>query len=209
MPYKDPVVIVAPAIDIAQLERAVGKANIVYEDATRNVEAAERKTESLREKQAQARLELGYALVDLKKGCRHGEWLPALARAGVAQQRSSECMRVIGHVEEISKLPTSANVGDLKAPTLRDAGIDKRPRKSDEQPDADQTDDDGVAEWQREIEARRVAAKVAPHSEFVPVFKRVEETILKESKAMYAPDRQLFAAWLRNVADEIDPLKGE
>ncbi len=192
---RDAIAIVAPAVDIAQLEREIQREVIALQDG-------ERKESSISESNARRRVDLGRLLIEAKSASKHGTWLPRLERMGIASQTASQWMRLAGFVEEQTKLPT---VGNIETPTLRDAGIDKRARKSD-----DEIETDGVAEWQREIDARRrVDTDVMPHSEFVPVFKRVEKTILKESKAMYAPDRQLFAAWLRNVADEIDPLKGE
>lgn len=141
---RDVAAIVEPAFDAERAAREIALAHVALQDCERKLDAIEnqahsimRKAEGLREEQARRRVEIGRLLVEARRVIKHGGWLPYLAKIGIDQQRASEWMRLAGHVE--SKLPTSPNVGDLNnAPTLADAGIDKRPRKStraDEQPD--------------------------------------------------------------------------
>lgn len=61
---------------------------------------------------------------------KHGAWLPYLEKCGIDRFRATEWMRLAGRVDE--KCAASPNVEHLPAPTLADAGIDKRPRKRDE-----------------------------------------------------------------------------
>lgn len=192
------VAIIAPAVDIDQLQRAIVKEHIAYQDDERHADAHERKTAGFRESAARRRVEMGQMLITLKRSVKHGEWLPRLEKLGIAQQSASNWMRLAGFDDSQSKSPASGHVGNLPAPTLADAGIDKRPRKAVCEPG-----DVAVA-----VDHEQDAADAADiQSDFVPVFKRVEKTITKEAMSMFPRDRQLFAAWLRNVADEIDPTK--
>ncbi len=129
---RDPVAIVAPAIDIAQLERAVSKAHVALQDADRGVEAAERKTESLRQTQAQRRVELGRLLMESRDGFKRGTWLPFLEKHGIDERNARNWMALAGYVEI-----TEPNGNGSDIPTRREvAGIDKPTRKPTKDPDA-------------------------------------------------------------------------
>lgn len=123
--------IVAPAIDIAQLARSISRGLIEYQDGERALQAAEQKTVSLRTVQQRRRLELGRLLIEAKRGIKHGGWLPYLEKLGIEARTATNWMRESGYLE--SKSESSADDSDL-SPRIA-AGIDKRPRKRDEEPD--------------------------------------------------------------------------
>lgn len=185
------IAIVESAVDVQQIACDIHREHIALQDDERNADAHEKRTIGYRESAARRRVEIGRLLVEAKRGIKRGNWEPYLEKLGITSQRASEWMRLAGFVE--SQSPSLPNVGD-SVPTLADASIDKRPRKSaqrDEQPDPPTED----------TETEHI------ESEFVPVFKRVEKTIVKEAMQMFPKDRQLFAAWLRSVANEIDPTR--
>lgn len=79
------------------------------------------------------RLELGRALVRARSawpasGPKARGWGELLERHGISSQRASEWMRLAGYVDEV--IPPSD--GEIEVPTMREAGIDKRPRASDD-----------------------------------------------------------------------------
>lgn len=128
---RDAIAIVAPSIDVQQLAREIAKAHVELQDTDRKLEASEQKTEGLRQQQGRQRVEIGRLLVEAKSGVKHGGWLPYLEKLGIEARNAQRWMELSGYVES-SKYDTSQNVSYLnETPTLADAGIDKRPRKSD------------------------------------------------------------------------------
>ena len=55
-------------------------------------------------------------------------WLPYLEKLGIEERTARNWMTLAGYSDSISE--TSRSVSDFTAPTLADAGIDKRPRAS-------------------------------------------------------------------------------
>lgn len=123
--------LIESAFDLKRIEREVQQAHIALRDAETASETSERKATTDREEAARRRVELGRALIEARRGCKHGEWLPLLERCGIQERTARRWMELAGWVE--SKSDTDGDVSDLPAaPTLRDAGIDKRPRKSEQ-----------------------------------------------------------------------------
>src|SRR5690606_28452782 len=111
--------------------------------------------------------------------------LPYLEKLGIDDRRAREWMKLAGWVE--SKSAASGNVADLNdAPTLAEAGIDKRPRKSmqrEEQPDPplhssyEEQEDDTQAEVERRAfdvdrELSRWHQKIVAFAEVCPAAAR-------------------------------------
>lgn len=203
---RDVAAIVAPAIDVEQIARSILKECIALQDCERRLVDAERKTDDLRKEQARRRVELGRLLIEAKRGIKHGGWGPYLERLGIERQRANEWMRLAGYVEEQAKCPTSTNAGHLNdAPTLAEAGIDKRPRKSmqrEEQPDPplhssyEEQEDDTQAEVERRAfdvdrELSRWHQKIVAFAEVCP-----------------AAARKQIAHELRQMAQTIESIKG-
>lgn len=138
--------VVEAAVDIQQMARVIAKEHIALQDCERQLDASERKTEGLREQQRRHRVELGRLLIEAKRGVKHGGWLPYLEKLGIEDRRAREWMQLAGWVD--SKSAASGNVADLlaPAPTLADAGIDKRPRKSKPEPEEIEDDEDKADE---------------------------------------------------------------
>lgn len=136
--------IVQPAIDIAAIGRAVRQAHIALQDAERAETHAEQVAATRREEAARRRVELGRQLCEARKawpakgpgrvgGKSWGEWL---LDQGIEERRAREWMQIAGYVESLAAEKVPATFSDVAgtptpAPTLREAGIDKRPRKSD------------------------------------------------------------------------------
>jgi hypothetical protein len=194
--------IIEPAIDIAQIERELQREIIAMQDADRAEATAVERAGKTAEAARRQRVTVGARLIEAKRAVKHGQWLPWLERMGIEQQRASEWMRLAGHVE--SKLPTSANGGNLPAPTLADAGIDKRPRKRDEE-STPVVDDSPSTDWQREIEARR-APMEAPVIDIDRELSRIQNKICAFAESVPARARKQIAHELRETARLIEEM---
>lgn len=204
-------------VDVGQLARDILRAHVEYQDGERTLQAAERKTEGLREEQRRRRVEIGRMLIEAKRGIKHGGWEPYLLKLGIESQRASEWMRLAGHAE--TKSPASPHVGDLvsrqvpgNVPTLRDAGIDKRPRKRDEQPD------EPVSRTVQEIKPPPTApAEPEEEPSLVASWKRdiskalvgLDKIIMGYAKSWPKRSRSDLARTLRSVAERIESMTGE
>lgn len=129
---RDPIAIVESAADAQQIAREILAAIAAEQTAEAELKDAERKTASLRATQARRRVEVGRLLIDAKRVVKRGQWEPYLEKLGIASQRASEYMRCAEHAgltafARRSQSPSFDDAGDL-APTLFEAGIDKRPR---------------------------------------------------------------------------------
>lgn len=187
--------IIEAAVDIQQLARAITKEHTALQDDERNADAHERKSTSYRESAARRRVEIGRLLVEAKRGIRHGGWLPYLEKLGIDRQRASEWMRLAGHIEEQPKCPTSANGGHLAAPTLADAGIDKRPRKRDEQPD----------ETRKSLPIDEAASRAL---DIDRELSRWHQKIVAFAEVVTPSARKQIANELRQMANAIETIKG-
>lgn len=199
------VAIVEQSVDIEQLARSIARGFVEYQDGERALRDAERKTEGLRERQSQRRLDLGRQLIEAKRGIRHGGWLPYLEKLGIPQQTANAWMREAGFIEEQSKSPASANAGDLGTRSARvEAGIDKRPRKRDEEPanlredvqpaaSDDEGDDPPVlhASWRRDLSKALVG---------------IDKMIMGYAKSWPRRSRFDLAKTLRSVAERIERM---
>lgn len=128
--------VIAPAIsqvrslfsDLRETDAQVEKADKRFEDATRI-------RTRVREQQARLRLELGRALVEVRKqwparGPKAKGWGEFLEREGIEERTARNYMELAGYADEISE--THADDSETQVPTYADAGIDKRPRKGGE-----------------------------------------------------------------------------
>ncbi len=131
---REAAAIVEPAIDVNQITREILKEHIALQDDERNADAHEKKSLAFRDAARRRKIEIGRRLVEVKGVTAHGGWTPYLSKCGISSQDASEWMRSAGFVDR-SNPGQLENVRDLEAPTRRDVGIDKRPRKSEEQPD--------------------------------------------------------------------------
>ncbi len=121
---RDPIAIIAPAIDMAAIEKQITAEVIALQDG-------ERKEASWSETNARRRVSIGQKLAQLKKAVTHGTWLPRLERMGIDPRNAQNWMGLAGHVSKNETVSFLAESPSLPAPTFRDAGIDKRPRKSE------------------------------------------------------------------------------
>ena len=181
--------IVESAIDINQLTREILKEHIALQDDERSADAHERKSVGFREAAARRRVEIGRRLIEVKAVTKHGGWLPYLEKLGIEKQRASEWMRLAGFVETEFKSPTSANDGHLM-PTLADAGIDKRPRKREEQPDQP-NDAAPLASYRNDIDRALMA---------------VDKTVMSYAKSWPKRSRLDLIRTLRSVAARIEQM---
>ncbi len=75
---------------------------------------------------------LGRQLIEAKRGIKHGGWQSYVEKLGIAGSTARAWMQEAGYVES----PARGDAGDLPEPSTRvAAGIDRRPRKRDEEPD--------------------------------------------------------------------------
>lgn len=190
-----PSAIVEPAS--GQSERAIHAAQLALQAADRRVEATGKKHAEAQDEQRRARVDLGRALIDAKKTCKHGHWLPMLERHGIAETTARRCMELAGFVA--AKSSTSPNVEDL--PTLREAGIDKRPRKSDKADGDTESSDD----WQREVESRRKPPE-PPTLDVTHELWKLHDKICKFAESVPSASRQQVAQQLRETAKLIEEM---
>lgn len=185
--------IVESSVDVQQLARAIAKECVALQECDRQLETIERKGEGLREQQRRHRVEIGRLLIEAKHGIKHGGWLPYLEKLGIESQRASEWMRLAGHVEAPSKSPTFSNGGNLPAPTLADAGIDKRPRKRD-------------AEEIERDEARTERPEREPSLDIDAELSRIQNKICQFAESVPPKTRKLIAHELRETAKLIEEM---
>lgn len=121
----DPALRLVP--DLQQLAGDIARAHVALQDIDRAIEGTEKKMTALREEQTKRRVTIGRLLIEAKQSIKHGGWLPYLEKLGIGEDSARRWMALAGFVET-TKSSTDEDVRDL-APTLADAGIDKRPRK--------------------------------------------------------------------------------
>lgn len=196
--------IVEPAIDFDQNTRAILKEHVALQDDERNADAHERKSVGFRESASRRRLEMGRRLVEQKRSgkIKHGGWLPYLEKLGIESQRASEWMRLAGYQDSTSKSPTSSNGGNLPAvswdsPTLADAGIDKRPRKRDEQPDAPTA---------RNIDKPTPSLEPTPYFDIDRELSRIQDKLCTAAESASHSVRKQIAHELRETARLIEEM---
>lgn len=176
--------IVEAAFDLDKHTRSFLRDFTKYQDGERALEAHDKRGESLREEQKQRRIDLGQQLLEAKRNIKHGGWLPYLEKLGVARQRAHEWMTEAGFVDDESKCPPNGNAGHSS--TRVAAGIDKRPRRRDEQPDQQPTKNDIQTTkpsapdlsnelWRIHDRACKLAESI-PHSERSQVAHQLRET---------------------------------
>lgn len=127
----------------AQLDSAIGDAwhalRLAEQRETKTIEKATAAQEVARkasDEAAQRRLALGRLLAERRKswparGPNAKGWGLYLSKLGIEQQTALNYMNLAGYVE-VSQTDESC-LGNI--PTYAEAGIDKRPRRTDEQPD--------------------------------------------------------------------------
>lgn len=145
---KDPIAIIETSVDecaaavraaFSALREAEARATKAAEKAAASREKSERDSAVASRTAEEAkvrRLELGRELVKARKawparGPKAKGWGELLEREGIEQQTALNYMRLAGFVDEISQ--TDGHV--LEIPTYAEAGIDRRPRARDDQPD--------------------------------------------------------------------------
>jgi len=126
---RDAAAIIAPASDLGQIERELQREIIAMQDADRAESAAVERVEKTADAARRQRIVVGQRLVEAKRAVKHGQWLPWLAKIGIGEDSARRWMALAGFMES----RTSESVRDMPAPTLAAAGIDKRPRKRDEE----------------------------------------------------------------------------
>lgn len=187
--------IVESSVNIEQLARTIARGVIEYNDAERVLQAAERRTEGMREAQQRRRLDLGSQLIEAKRGIKHGGWLGYIEKLGIPQQTANAWMREAGFLDEQAKSPPSEHAGDL--PLRVAAGIDKRPRKRDEQPDPPDVDDEEPAlhaSWRRDLSKALVG---------------IDKMIMGYAKSWPKRSRFDLARALRSAAERIESMTDE
>lgn len=205
-------VAIVDTVGVNEVARSIARALVVYHDGERALQAAETKTAGLREQQAQRRLYIGRMLFEAKRDVPRGGWEPFIAKLGVSSQRASEWMRLVGFVES-TKSPTSENAGDLDTPTLRDAGIDKRPRKRDEQPDPPPRLERREAEASEEQDGDDSDDAPTLHASWRHDLSKalvgLDKMIMGYAKSWPKRSRSDLARALRSVAERIERMAGE
>jgi hypothetical protein len=195
---REAAAIVEPAVDINQITREILKEHVALQEDERNADAHERKGATFRKSAARRHVEIGRRLIEVKRVTKHGGWLPYLEKCGIDERRAREWMQLAGWVE--SKSATCANAADLPdAPTLAEAGIDKRPRKRDEidraeQPDLPQSPN---VDSKREQPALDIDRELA----------RIQNKICEFAESVPLKARKLIAHELRETARLIEEMQ--
>lgn len=184
--------IIEPAFDLAQAARDIAKSHVEYQDGERALQASEQKTNSLRQAQQRRRLNLGRKLIEAKAGTPHGGWLPFLEKLRIESRTATNWMREAGYVD--GKSESNDDDSDLN-PRIA-AGIDKRPRKRDEEPD------DGP---------RSSGPSTAPKREPAPLdlgreLSRFHDILCTLAEKVPANDRKRIAHELRETARLIEDM---
>lgn len=132
-----------PAIvesDLAPHTSAIQAALKALREARSHEEQAERQFETARQVTARARLDLGRALIAARgrwpaRGPKAKAWTEYLADQRVDADVALEAMAYAGYVEE--RFPGSGEnaPGNLTLPTMREAGLDNRPRLGAPEPE--------------------------------------------------------------------------
>lgn len=124
--------VVSPAIERDELYAACHRAWVAVQDAERVEAVTSEKAEKAREAADRKRLDLGRALIAKKAAAKHGTWGPTLKDLGISEATAWRYMKFAGYEEErAAKSFTNEDVKETAA-TYRDAGIDNRPRKSEQ-----------------------------------------------------------------------------
>lgn len=199
------IAIVESAVDLKSIERQVQRAKVALDDADRLVDATGKKHESAVEAQRQARVDLGRWLAEARKGHatrgpKAKTWGEFLMSCGLTQQTAHNYMRLAGYSDEVS--PTHDDVGET-APTFRDAGIDKRPRKAEAK--------GSLAERKRDEQPDPV-----PEPDIVPIrlpardldraLMSIHKTMMGYAKTWPSRSRVELAKTLRDLASEIEQM---
>lgn len=200
----EPAAIVASAFDLDVRAREFSREHVQYQDGERALQSAEKRTESLREEQRRRRIALGNRLIEDKARIKHGGWLPYLEKLGIEQRTASNWMREAGYLE--GKSESSGNDSDLNPRVA--AGIDKRPRKRDEEPDEPP---------QREAETRPATPEAVEEPNLFASWKRdisralvgLDKMIMGYAKSWPKRSRSDLASALRSVADRIESMTGD
>lgn len=203
----DPIAIIAPAVDLRQIERAFGAVHVAWQDGERRLKSTEQAVESLRKSQEARRHEMGRLLIEAKRGVRHGGWLPYVERLGIAERTAQVWMQEAGYVA--TKSAASPDAADIPARVA--AGIDKRPRKSDEPTPL--ADDKPSDDWLAEVEARRKPVDEAKPAPVTPPSIDVDRELSKivnliraVAQAVSTVSRQQMAHELREAARAIEAM---
>lgn len=201
---KEVAAIIAPSVDLDQVTREIQREHIALRDEERKLAAAETKTQSLREECARRRIEIGRRLIEAKKAIKHGGWLPYLEKLGIEARTASNWMREAGFVEEF-KSESRSNDSDLPKRALDSfrlntrvaAGIDKRPRKSDEQPDPELVADN---------DRSTPVAALPPTIDIDRELSRIQDKLCAAASSMPASVRKQIAHELRETARIIEEM---
>lgn len=127
------------ASDIAQHAAAVDKAMQRLREAQQHEEAVEERAHTARQVTARARLELGRALAAARKqwplsGPNAKGWTDFLAVHRIAVDFANDAMKYAGFVEKSFPGASENAPGELQLPSMREAGIDNRPRDGERDP---------------------------------------------------------------------------
>lgn len=133
----DEIAIVQPAHDMAKLAAAVDAALRDLREAKHHEDAAEGRLLTARHVTARMRVALGHALAAARKafpksGKNAKGWTDFLRVRGIDPDVADDAMAYAGHIDK----HFSGDVPE-KPPTLRDAGIDRRPLASGDREDRD------------------------------------------------------------------------
>lgn len=131
--------------DIGRHAAAVDAAMQRLRDAQQHEQAAEDRASTARQVTARARLDLGRVLVAARKfypmhGPRSKAWTDFLAVRRIAVDFAHDAMKYAGYVEENYPGASENAPGDLKLPTMREAGLDNRPRDGEQDETDERTD---------------------------------------------------------------------
>lgn len=197
--------IVESVVDLKSIERQVQKAKIALDDADRLVDATGKSHESAVEQQRRARVEIGRQLIEARQAYGRGEWLPFLERCGIDRRRASEYMTLAGYVDE--KCPTQENVGHSQTPTLHDAGIDRRPRKSEreEQPDPPKA----MPRQSADNNEDRTVVQLPRVNDLDRALMNIHKTMMGYAQTWPRRSRIELAKMLRGLASEIESMRGD
>jgi hypothetical protein len=208
----DPIAIIAPAVDLGQIERQVQRAIIAIADAerlaARDADAATASAEraaASEDAAARARVAGGIALIEAKKAVKHGQWLPWLERQGIAARNAQNWMALAGHVSKNESTPSDSY---LTTPTQREVNAARR-----EPAPTPLTDDKPSDDWRAEVEARRKPVEAptrepaaTPSIDVDRELSKIVNLIRAVALAVSTTSRKQMAAELREAARTIEAM---
>lgn len=199
--------IVESVVDIKQLSKRIAAAHIALQDADRVVDRVDAQAAGARAEQGRRRLELGEMLVEARKqwparGPNAKGWGEMLAIVGIEERTARNYMALSGY-QEVSE--TDSRVSEnARPPTYAEAGIDKRPRKSDDRPSPPKQATPSTAS-----RSQGPAEPLVYRNDIDRALLTLNKTVIGYARAWPQKSRKQLARSLRDAATAIESMTDE